>query len=125
EPLEGCLDDPFAQAEIARLGESGLAAFEQLIDAELETGRPGDVVPELQRLVAEDPLRERFRRQLMLALYRAGRQAEALEAYREARRQFVDTLGLEPSPELQRLNRAILEQDPSLSAKADALVDRL
>src|SRR5204862_8217506 len=125
EPLADFRYESFAQAEIARLGELRLAAFEQWMEAELESGRPRDAVPVLQRLVAEEPLRERFRAQLMLALYHAGRQADALEAYREARRELVESLGLEPGLELQRLNRAILEQDPSLSTEADAPIDRL
>lgn len=106
--------EPFAQAEIARLEELRLAALEERIQADLALGLHGDLVGELEALVAGHPLRERFRMQLMLALYRSGRQAEALETYREARRLLVDELGLEPSPALQRLERAVLSQDPSL-----------
>src|SRR5205823_5198281 len=77
--------------------------------------RHAELVAELERLVAEHPLRERLRGQLMLALYRAGRQAEALEAYQATRRALVDELGIEPSPALQELEKAILRQDPALA----------
>src|SRR4051812_19647619 len=97
--------------EALGLEELRVAALEERIEADLGVGRHADLVPELERLVSANPLRERLRRQLMLALYRAGRQADALEAYRDARRALVDELGLEPSPELQQLERAILRQD--------------
>lgn len=112
--------EAFAQAPIARLEELRLAALEERIDADLALGRHADVVPELEALVAEQPLRERQRGQLMLALYRSGRQAEALEAYQEARGALVEELGIEPSPALQRLERAILNQDPELEAPREA-----
>jgi peptide/nickel transport system substrate-binding protein len=108
---------PFAQTEIGRLEELRLAVLEDRIEADLAEGRNGDLVPELESLVAEHPLRERFRGQLMVALYRAGRQADALAAYRVARSVLVDELGLEPSAELQTIERAILQHDPSLSAR--------
>jgi predicted ATPase/DNA-binding SARP family transcriptional activator len=114
-PLQDFRYDDFARAEAARIEELRLRALELKIDAELALGRHDDVVPQLERLIAEAPLRERFRAQLMLALYRAGRQAEALEAYQHARSTLVDELGIEPGPELQRLERQILNQDPGLA----------
>jgi YVTN family beta-propeller protein len=113
-PLAEFAYDSFAQEEIARLGELHLAALEERIEADLELGRHYGVVQELEQLVRQHPLRERLRGQLMLALYRAGRQAEALEVYREARRTLAEELGLEPSPTLQQLERAILAHDPAL-----------
>src|SRR5262245_43424195 len=104
----------FARAEIARLDELRLAALEARIDADLADGRHAAVVGELEALVLEHPLRERLRAQLMLALYRSGRQAEALAAYQDARRALVDELGIEPGAELQRLEKAVLVHDPSL-----------
>jgi DNA-binding SARP family transcriptional activator len=108
----------FAQAEIARLEEMRLALVEQRIDAELALGRHAELVGELEALVARHPLRERLRFQLMLALYRAARQAEALDAYRAARRELSEELGLEPSEPLKRLEQAILRQDASLDPPA-------
>ena len=113
-PALADVEEPFARLAAARLDDLRLAAHEIRIDAELALGRQTRVVGELEELVATHPLRERFRAQHMLALYRSGRQAEALEAYREARRTLVDELGLEPSRELQRLERAILAQDATL-----------
>jgi len=107
--------EPFAQVEIARLEELRLIAIEARIQAELEAGAATDLVSELQSLVAEHPLREQLHKHLMLALYRSGRQPEALEAYRDARRALLDDHGLEPSRELQDLERAILTQDPSVA----------
>jgi DNA-binding SARP family transcriptional activator/streptogramin lyase len=106
--------DDFAQAEIDRLEELRLAATEDRIGALLQLGRHGEVVGMLASLVSAHPLRERLRGQWMLALYRGGRQADALQAFRDGRRLLADQLGLEPGPELQRLERAILEQDPAL-----------
>ena len=100
----------------ARLEELRLAAQERLIEAELALGEGGDLVPELEALVAEHPVRESLRAQLMLALYRAGRQADALDAYRDARRTLVEELGIEPGERLQRLEQAILRHDPALTA---------
>jgi len=116
EPLADFRYDSFAQEEIRRLEELRLAALEERIEAELALGRHEDVLSELESLARANPLRERLQGQLMLALYRCGRQAEALEAHRAARRRLVAELGLEPSPELQRLERAILAHDPSLAA---------
>src|SRR5436190_9699807 len=113
-PLADLAYESFAQAAIARIEELRLVALEQRLDADLALGRHADVVPELEALVAGDPLRERFRGQLMVALYRSGRQVEALEAYREARRALTAELALEPGPALQELERAILRQDPEL-----------
>jgi predicted ATPase/DNA-binding SARP family transcriptional activator/class 3 adenylate cyclase len=110
--------EPFAQSEIGRLEELRLTALEERIDAILALGRHAEVVGELEVLVAQHPLKERLRAQLMLALYRARRQAEALDVYQAARRALVDELGIEPSPELQELERQILRQDPSLELDA-------
>src|SRR5256885_10281084 len=95
----------------ARLEEPRMAALEARIDAALGLGREDELVSELQALVGEHPLRERLRGQLMLGLYRTGRQAEALDVYRDGRRRLVDELGLEPSRDLQELERAILAQE--------------
>jgi DNA-binding SARP family transcriptional activator/tRNA A-37 threonylcarbamoyl transferase component Bud32 len=110
--------EPFAQAEIARLEELRLVAREERIEAELALGRHTVVVPELERLAAENPFRERLHGQLMLALYRCGRQADALEAFRQARRALVEELGIEPGPSLRRLQQAILRHDASLELLA-------
>jgi DNA-binding SARP family transcriptional activator/tetratricopeptide (TPR) repeat protein len=114
EPFAEFATHRFAQAEIARLHELRLVAIEGHLEAELGRGRAAELIGELESLVTEHPLRERFRSQLMLALYRTGRQAEALEAYRGACRVLREELGLEPSRELRDLERAILSQDPSL-----------
>jgi DNA-binding SARP family transcriptional activator len=113
-PLADFAYEPFAQAEIARLEEARLEALELRIGADLAAGRHAELVGELEAVVAGHPLRERLWAQLMLALYRASRQAEALEAYRGARRALSDELGLEPGAELKQLEQAILQQDPSL-----------
>jgi DNA-binding SARP family transcriptional activator len=113
-PLADLAYEPFAQIEIARLEELRWTALEQRIDADLAAGDHDELIGELQALVAGHPLRERLHGRLMLALYRAGRQAEALEAYNNARHRLVDELGLEPGVELRRLERAILEHDPAL-----------
>jgi ABC-type transport system substrate-binding protein/DNA-binding SARP family transcriptional activator len=115
-PLADFTYESFAQGEIRRLEDLRLTALENRIEADLALGRHEDVVPELEALVRAHPLRERLQGQLLVALYRCGRQAEALEAYRAARRRFVDELGVEPGPELQGLERAILDHDPSLQA---------
>lgn len=106
--------EPALSQEAARLEELRLTALETRLDADLEIGRSTGLVPELEALIAKHPLRERLRGQLILALYRDGRQAEALEVYRETRRLLADELGLEPSPALRELERAILLQDPNL-----------
>jgi DNA-binding SARP family transcriptional activator len=112
--------EPFAQAAIARLEELRLVALEERIEADLAVGRHAEVVAELETLVAEEPLREGLRGQLMLALYRSGRQAGALEAYQRARRVLVEQLGIEPGPALQELEKAILRQDPALDPPSAA-----
>ena len=106
----------FAQGEIARLEEERLACLEKRIDDDLAAGRHAAIVGELDTLVAEHPLRERPRRQLMVALYRSGRQAAALEAFHAARAALVDELGIEPSRELRELHQAMLRQDDALEA---------
>jgi DNA-binding SARP family transcriptional activator/ABC-type transport system substrate-binding protein/DNA-binding beta-propeller fold protein YncE len=106
--------ESFAGSEIERLEEERLAALEDRIEAELGLGRHSALIGELEALSGKHPLRERFHAQLMLALYRSRRQAEALAAYRETRRHLMDELGIEPSPDLQRLEKAILRQDPAL-----------
>lgn len=116
EPLAG-IDAPFAELEAAALEELRLGALEERIDAELACGLHADLVAELGGLVAEHPLRERLRGQLILALYRCGRQADALEEYRQTRRMFVEELGLEPGPALKELERAILRHDPALASR--------
>jgi DNA-binding SARP family transcriptional activator/streptogramin lyase len=110
--------EPFAEAEAARLEEVRLACLEERIEADLALGRHAKVVPELDALVTREPFRERFREQLMLALYRSGRQADALAAYRDARHAFSGELGIEPGRALQKLERAILAQEPSLDLPA-------
>jgi DNA-binding SARP family transcriptional activator len=107
-----------AAREAARLDDLRLAALVERMGLELELGRHADLAGELETLVERYPYQERLRGQLMLALYRSGRQAEALEAYHGTRRTLMDELGLEPSHELQRLERAILQQDPSLDLPA-------
>jgi DNA-binding SARP family transcriptional activator len=104
----------------ARLDELRLAALERRVEADLDCGREAQAAAELEVLIAEHPLRERLRGLLMLALYRAGRQAEALEAFRAARATLVDELGIEPGPELRQRERAILRHDPRLAAPAAA-----
>jgi DNA-binding SARP family transcriptional activator len=113
------LCDCLLPLEAARLEEQRVAAIEQRIEADLGNGRSSELVGELEALVAEHPLREPFRAQLMLALYRAGRQAEALDSYRAARTTLLDELGIEPSPRLQQLEQAILRQDDSLAVAGE------
>jgi DNA-binding SARP family transcriptional activator len=113
-PLADFAFESFAQGEIRRLEELRLEALEERIDADLELGGGSELVGELEGLVAEHPLRERLRGQLMLSLYRAGRQAEALQAYLDARRMLVDELGIDPSPALQQLYRSVIRQEPVL-----------
>ena len=117
-PLSDFAYDSFAQAEIARLEELHVGAVERRIEAELALGRDATVVGDLERLVREHPYRERLRGQLMLALYRTGRQADALAAYQAARRTLVQELGIEPSAELRELEQRMLRHDPSLSTPA-------
>ncbi|HEX6700556.1 MAG TPA: BTAD domain-containing putative transcriptional regulator [Gaiellaceae bacterium] len=115
-PLADLEDEPFARVHAGRLAELELVAREELLAAELDLGRNAELVPELERLVAENPYRERLREQLMLALYRAGRQADALAAYHDARTTLTEELGTEPGEDLQQLQRAILRQDEALRA---------
>ena len=112
-PLADFAYEAFAQNEIRRLEELRLAVIEERLAAELELERHGELVPELESLVAEHPHRERLRGLLMLALYRAGRQTDALHAFHEARRALIE-LGIEPGPELQRLQASILRQESGL-----------
>ena len=112
-PLADLAYDGFAQEEIARLEELRLECLEERLEAGLERGRHAEIVGDIERLVAEHPGRERLRGQLMLALYRSGRQADALAAYQDARRVLLDELGIEPDKALQELERAILNHDPS------------
>jgi YVTN family beta-propeller protein len=113
--LADVLYEPFAASEAERLEERRVLALEDRIDADLALGRSGDLVPELEALVAEHPLRERLLGQLVLALYRSGRQAEALAALQAARHRLVEELGLEPGPQLRDLERQILEHDSRLA----------
>lgn len=108
--------EPFARGDVERLEELRLAALEERIDADLMLDRHELVIGELRELVAGHPLRERFRAQLMAALYRCGRQADALEVYRDGRRALLDELGIEPGPTLRDLEQAILRQDPALGS---------
>jgi DNA-binding SARP family transcriptional activator/WD40 repeat protein len=120
EPLADIASEPFAGAEIRRLEELRLTAAELAVDADLAAGRHQEVLGEIDALLAENPLRERLHAQRMLALYRCGRQADALDAYGAARATLVEEIGLEPGPELQRLQAAILRQDPALAVEEAA-----
>jgi DNA-binding SARP family transcriptional activator len=117
-PLADFTYEPFAQQEIARLEELRLVALEQRIDADLALGAHAQVVGELEALVRAHPLREQVRGKLMLALYRCGRQAEALATHRDGRRLMIDELGLEPTPQLGELEAKILAHSPELAAPA-------
>ena len=129
-PYDEVADRPFAGAEVARLVDRHLHATEARIDVLLGLGRPGEAAGDLAALVAEHPFRERFSEQLILALYRMGRQAEALRAYGNARSRLIEELGLEPGPRLQELERLVLEHSselewrpiaaPDLSSRVDA-----
>jgi peptide/nickel transport system substrate-binding protein len=118
EALADLVDEPFAPAEIRRLDGLRLHASELAIDADIEAGRHGEVIAELEALIDAHPLREQLHARRMLALYRCGRQAEALETYRHARAVLVDEVGVEPGAELRRLQEAILAQDPALDGAA-------
>lgn len=117
-PLADLAFEAFAQNEIARLQEQRLAAIELRVDADLESGRHAAVIGELRRLVAANPARERLAGQLMLALYRNGQQADALEAFHSARRVLIAQIGVEPGPRLRELQRAVFVHDPRLDAGA-------
>ncbi|HEX6763009.1 MAG TPA: BTAD domain-containing putative transcriptional regulator [Gaiellaceae bacterium] len=123
--LAGLEFESFARVDVERLEELRLNALEDRVDADIACGRHADVVPELESVIAAHPLRERPRAQLMLALYRSGRQADALHAYRVARQLLHDDHGLEPGIELQQLERAILEQDPALEPASRPAVARV
>ncbi len=123
-PLSDLAHEPFAQAEIGRLEELRLAALEQLTEAKLALGRHAEVVGRLETLIAEHPYRERLRAQLMLALYRSDRQADALRAYQDARRTLVEELGIEPGQRLRDLEQAILAQDEALALPVALPADR-
>jgi DNA-binding SARP family transcriptional activator/tetratricopeptide (TPR) repeat protein len=120
QPLAELAYEPFAQREIARLEELRVAALEHVFEAKLALGAHADVVGQLEALIGEHPYRERLRAQLMLALYRSERQADALQAYQDARRALVGELGIEPGERLRELERAILAQDPGLHLAAAA-----
>ncbi len=115
------IDEPFARDEAARLEEVRLAAIEQRVAADLELGQHSELVEELQDLVSQHPFREHLWEQLMLALYRSGRQADALRVYQAARTQLAEELGIEPGPALRRLDERILAQDPSLDLSPGAV----
>jgi DNA-binding SARP family transcriptional activator len=117
-PLADLADEPVAQAAVPRLHELRLRALELRNDARLALGEHDAILPELEAQITEEPYRERLREQQILALYRAGRQKEALDSYRDARRTFLDELGVDPGPGLQELERAILRQDEALAAPA-------
>ena len=119
-PLDDLRYESFAQSEIKRLDELRLAAFEDRIDADLALGRHAEVIAELELLVSEHPLRERLRGQLMLALYRSGRQADALASYQALRDDLVAELGIDPGRELRELHRRILNHDDSLAPRPPA-----
>jgi len=117
-PLADLAYEPFVQPEIARLEDLRLAVLEDLGDAKLALGRHRELVGELEALIDEHPYREGLRAQLMLALYRCERQADALQAYQDARKTLVEELGIEPGEHLRELERAILAQDPALATPA-------
>jgi DNA-binding SARP family transcriptional activator/tetratricopeptide (TPR) repeat protein len=119
-PVCDGLSSPFLDAQADRLAESRVSALEDRIELDLMIGGQGDLIAELRNLVAEHPLRERLRGLLMLALYRAGRQADALTAFRDARSQLQDELGVEPSAPLQQLHQQILAADPALAPAGPA-----
>src|SRR5262249_47344711 len=110
--------ESFARAPIERLEEIRVGALEQRMEADLALGHHTQLIPELEQLVIDHPLRERLRAQLMLALYGSGRQADALEVYRDSRRALVEACGIEPGPTLRQLEHQILAQDPSLKPVA-------
>jgi DNA-binding SARP family transcriptional activator len=118
-PLADLAHESYVQPEIRRLEDVRLTALERRLEADLALGRYAQLVPELEALVGEHPFRERLCAALMRALYGDGRQADALAAYRKTRQTLVDELGIEPSPALQELERAILRQDPGLAAERD------
>jgi DNA-binding SARP family transcriptional activator len=123
DPLAEVAFEPFAIPEVRRLEELRLATLEDRIDADLACERSAELVPELESLVGRNPVRERLRGQLMLALYHSGRQGDALQAYQDFRRALVDQLGLEPSAQLQELQAQILRQEVPRPRVAAAVAD--
>jgi DNA-binding SARP family transcriptional activator len=123
EPLADLAGEPFALAAVQRLKEIRLAALEHRLDVGLALGRHRQLIPELEQLARAEPLRERLHAQLMVALYRSGRQAEALAAYRALREGLVEQLGIEPTPALRVLERAILEQNPALEVAPESAAE--
>jgi hypothetical protein len=123
--LEEMSDFGGVRQEIERLENMRLAALEDRLEADLAAGRQAEVIGELESLIAEYPLRERLHGQLILALYRDGRQADALEAYQRIRSVLADELGLDPAPDLQRLHERILRHDPGLAARPSPVRSRL
>jgi DNA-binding SARP family transcriptional activator len=117
--------ESFAEPEIARLEEARMAALEDRIDADLQLGQHAALVPELEALVHEHPLRERLYELLMVALYRSGRQVDALDRYQRARAKLIDEFGIEPGPGLQEIQRAVLSQDAALDLPGSATGGRL
>jgi DNA-binding SARP family transcriptional activator len=117
DPLADLAYEPFALPEIARLDDLRIATLEQLMEAKLALGGHAEVVEQLEVLIGEHPYRERLRAQLMLALYRCDRQADALQAYQDARRTLVEELGIEPGERLRELEQAVLAQDPGLAVR--------
>ena len=124
-PLGDLADEPFASGEVRGLEEARIAALACRVEADVAAGRHAEVIGELRGLVAEHPTHEGFAAQLMLALYRCGRQAEALDAYQDARERLVGELGVEPGPELRDLQEAILRHDPRLTPQPAELPDEL
>jgi DNA-binding SARP family transcriptional activator len=122
--LEGLPETLWVDAEAERLEGLRVDALEERFEAALELGEHREIVPDLQRAIRENPFRERLWRQLMVALYRSGRAADALETYQSARRVHVEQLGLEPGPELRRTQEAILAHDPGIAGAAVAALRR-
>ena len=124
-PLGDLADAPFASGDVRSLEEARIAALACRVEADVAAGRHAEVIGELRGLVAEHPTHEGFAAQLMLALYRCGRQAEALDAFQDARERLVGELGVEPGPELRELQEAILRHDPKLTPRPAELPDEL
>jgi DNA-binding SARP family transcriptional activator/class 3 adenylate cyclase/tetratricopeptide (TPR) repeat protein len=120
QPLADLAYEPFVQSEAARLEDLRVTALERLVEAKLTVGRHAEVIGQLENLIADYPYREGLRRQLMLALYRADRQADALQVYQDTRRELVEELGIEPGERLRELERAVLAQDPALAGPVSA-----
>jgi DNA-binding SARP family transcriptional activator/tetratricopeptide (TPR) repeat protein len=124
EPLADLAGERFVQGEIARLTTLRLTALEAWADAEVAAGNHLDVLADLERLVAEHPVSEGLRASHMRALYRAGRQSDALRTYREGRRHLAEELGIDPGAELQQLERQVLAQDPALDLPVEVVLPR-